>query len=90
MMFVSRVTVMVRNYHDDAKWIPETVLKKLTPVIYISDMRYGRTVKQHIDQLSQNVHYSLESTSNPINHYYYSYEPVTPVQDVDPVPQTPP
>ena len=42
------------------------------------------------DQLRQNVHYSPKSTWNPIDDYYYSYEPVTPVQDANPVPWTPP
>ena len=81
---------MVRNYHGDTKWIPGTVLKRLGPVTYSIDICDRWTVKQHIDQLCQNVHYSPESTSNPTDDYYYSYEPVTPVQDVDPVPQTPP
>ena len=47
-------------------------------------------LSRHLDHLHQNVHYSLEYTSNPFNDYYYSYEPVTPVQDVAPVLQTPP
>ena len=82
---------MVRNYHDDAKWIPGTVLKKLGPVTYSVDRRDGWTVKRHIlvDQLHQNVHRSPKSTSNTIDDYY-CYELVTPVQDVDPVPRTPP
>ena len=53
------------------------------------DIGDGRTVKRHIDQLHQSVHHSLKSTSNVIDDYHY-YEPVTPVQDVDPVPRTPP
>ena len=83
---------MVRNYHGDAtcKWIPGTVLKKLGPVTYIADIGDERTVKRHIDQLRQNTHYSPESTSNPGDDYYYSYKPVTPVQDVNPVSQNPP
>ena len=43
----------------------------------------------YIDQLRQSVHHSPKSTSNAIDDYHY-YEPVTPVQDVDPVPRTPP
>ena len=78
---------MVRNYHGDAKWIPGIILKKLGPVTYSVDIGDGQTVKQHIDQLRQNVHCSPEPTSNSINDYYFSYEPVT-VQDVDPVPRT--
>ena len=81
---------MVRNYHGDAKWIPGTILNKLGPVTYSVDIGDEWTVKRHIDQLHQYVHYSPESTSNPIKDYYYSYEPVTPVQDVDPAPLTPP
>ena len=81
--------IMIRNYHGDAKWIPGTVVKKLGPVTYSVDIGDRRTVKRHIDQLRQNVHYSPESTSNPIDDYYYSYEPVTPVQDVDPLLRTP-
>ena len=76
---------MVRNYHCDVKLIPGTVLKKLGPVTYSVDIGDGRRMKRPIDQLHQNVHYSPESTSNPIDDYYYSYEPVTPVQDIDPV-----
>ena len=71
---------MVRNYHGDAEWIPGTVLKKFGPVTYSVDKGDGRTVKLHIDQLRQNVHYSTESTSNPIDDYYYSHEPVAPLQ----------
>ena len=80
---------MFRNYHDDTKWIPGTALKKWRPVTYSVDIRDGRTVKQHIDRLRQNVHHSPKSTSNQSDDYYY-YEPVTPVRDVDPVPRTPP
>ena len=76
---------MVMNYHGDAKWIPGTILKKLGPVTESVDIEDGMTVKQHIHQLRQNVHYLPESTLNPIDGCYYSYEPVTPVQDVDPV-----
>ena len=47
-------------------------------------------MKRHIDQLCQIVHYSPESTSNPIDDYYYSYEPIPPVQDIYPVPRSPP
>ena len=47
-------------------------------------------MKRHIDQLRQIVHYSPESTSNSIDNYYYSYEPVTSVQDGDSVLRTPP
>ena len=46
-------------------------------------------MKRHIDQLRQNDHYSVESISNLIYDYYYSYEQVTPVQDVDPVLRSP-
>ena len=81
---------MVRNYHGDAKWIPGTILIKLGPVTYSVDIGDGRMVKRHIDQLRQNIHYSPKSTSKPIDDYYYSYEPATSVQDVDPVPRTPP
>ena len=76
--------VMVRNYHGDTKWIPGTVLKKLGPVTYSVDIGDGWMVKRHIDQLHQYVHHSPKSTSNSMDDYYY-YEPVTPVQDVDPV-----
>ena len=78
---------MVRYYHGDAKWIPGTILKKLGPVTYSVDIGDGRTVKRHIDQLRRKVHYSPESTSNPIDDYYYSYEPVTPIQDIDQLPR---
>ena len=81
---------MVRNYHGDTKWIPGTVLKKLGPVTYTVDTGDEQMVKKRIDQLRQNVHYSPKSTSNPTDDYYYSYEPVTPDQDVNPVPRTPP
>ena len=53
------------------------------------DIGDARRVKGHIDQLHQSVHHSPKSTSNVIDDYYYQ-EPVTPVQDVDPVPQTAP
>ena len=59
------------------------------PVTYSIDIGNERMVERHIDQLRQNVHHSPKSTSNTIDDYYY-YEPVTPVQDVDPVPHTPP
>ena len=59
-------------------------------ITYIVDIGDGRTMKRHIDQLRQNVHYSPESTSNVIDDCYYSYEPVTAVQNVDPVLQPPP
>ena len=81
--------VKIRDYHGDTKWIPGPVLKKLGPVTYSVDIGDGRTVKWHIDQLHQSVHHSPKSTSNAIDDYYY-YEPATPVQDVHPVPQTPP
>ena len=81
---------MVSNYHGDAKWIPGTTLKKLGPVIYSVNIGNERTVKRHIDQLRQNGNYLPESTSNPIDDYYYSYKPVTPTQDVNPVSRTPP
>ena len=81
--------VKVRNYHGDTKWIPGTVLKKLGPVTYSVDIVDGPTVKRHINQLTQSVHHSPKSTLNAIDDYYY-YEPVTPVQDVNPVLQTPP
>ena len=80
--------VKVRNYLGDTKWIPGTIMKKLVPVTYSVDIGIGRTVKRHIDQLGQSIHHSPKSTSNAIDDYYY-YEPVTPVQDVGPVPQTP-
>ena len=81
---------MVRNYHGDAKWFPGTVLKKLGPVTCSVDIRDGWTVKRHIDQLRQNIYHSPKSASNQSDGYYYSYEPVTSVQDVNPVPQTSP
>ena len=81
--------VKVRNYHGDTKWILGTILKKLGPVTYSVDIRDGRTVNWHIDQLCQSVHHSPKSTPNAINDYHY-YEPVTPVQDVGPVQRTPP
>ena len=62
-------------------------MNKLGPVTYSVDIENRRTIKQHIDQLRHSVHRSPESTSNTIDDYHY-YEPVTPVQDVDPVPQT--
>ena len=34
---------MVRNYHGDAKWIPETVLQELGAVTYSVDIGDGRT-----------------------------------------------
>ena len=64
-------------------------MKKLGPVTYSVDIGEGRTVKRHKDQLRQKVHRSPKSTSNMINDYYY-YEPVTLVEDVNPVLQTPP
>ena len=45
----------VKNYHDDTKWIPGTVLKKLGPVTYSVDIGDGRMVKRHIDQLQHSV-----------------------------------
>ena len=81
--------VKVRNYHGDTKWNPGTVLKKLGPVTYSVDIGDRRTVKRYIDQLRQNVHHSPRSTSNAMDDYCY-YKPVTPVQEVDPVPQTSP
>ena len=82
--------VMISNYDGDAEWIPGSVLKKLGPVTYSVDIGDKQMVKQHVDQLRQNVHDSCEPTSNSIDDYYYWHEPVTPVQDVDPVPQIPP
>ena len=72
-----------------AENIPGIILKKLGPVTYRVDIGDGRMVKRHIDQLLQSVHQSPKSTSNAIDEYRY-YEPVTPVQEVDPVPLTPP
>ena len=43
--------IKVRNYRGDTKWIPGTVLKKFGPVTYSVDIRDGRTVKRHLDQL---------------------------------------
>ena len=80
--------VKVRNYHGYTKWIPGAVLKKLGPVTYSVDIRDGRMVKRHTDQLCQGIHHSPKSTSNANDDYYY-YELVTPVQDIDPVTQTP-
>ena len=58
------------------------------PATYSVDIGDGWTVKRHIDQLRQNVYHSPKSTSNLIDDYYY-YEPVTHVQDINPVSQTP-
>ena len=81
--------VQVRIYHGDTKWISGIIFKKLWPVTYSVDIGDGRTVKRHIDQLLQSIHQSPQSTSNAIDDYCY-YEPVTPVQEVDPVPLIPP
>ena len=83
-------SVTIRIYHGEAKWILETVLKKLGPVTYSAYIGDEQMVKRHIDQLCQNVHYWRKSTSNPIDDYFYSYEPFSPLEDVDPVPRNPP
>ena len=88
-MLVPMVTGKDQNYHGDAKWIPESIMKKLGPVTYSVDIGNGRTVKRHIDQLRQSIHHSPKSTSNAIDDYDY-YEPGTAGQDVDPAPRTPP
>ena len=80
---------MVRNYNGNTKWIPGTVSKKLGPVTYSVAIGDRQMVKRHIDQERQNIHHSLKSISNQFDAYYYLYEPVTPVQDVDPILQTP-
>ena len=65
-------------------------MERLGAVTYSVDIGNGWMVKRLRDELCEYIHYSPESSSNPIDDYYYSYQPVTPVQEVDPVLLTPP
>ena len=54
--------VQVRNYHGDAKWIPQIILKKLGPVTYSVDIKDG--------WIGQVRHRSVASKRSPITQVH--------------------
>jgi hypothetical protein len=48
-------SVMVRDFRHTNKWVPGTIVQKLGPVTYQTDIGCGNIVKRHIDQLTQRL-----------------------------------